>query len=43
MIADRAKGSISVRVAIDGKQIPPDEAGVFLKPDMSVLVSFKKK
>ncbi len=42
-IADRAKGSISVRVAIDGKQIPPDEAGVYLKPDMSVLVSFKKK
>jgi multidrug resistance efflux pump len=42
-IADRAKGSISVRVAIDPEQIPSAEAGVYLKPDMSVLVSFKKK
>jgi multidrug resistance efflux pump len=42
-IADRSKGAISVRVAIDREQIPPAEAGVYLKPDMSVLVSFKKK
>jgi HlyD family secretion protein len=42
-IADRSKGSISVRVAINQEQIPADEAGVYLKPDMSVLVSFKKK
>lgn len=42
-IADRSKGSISVRVAFDREQIPPAEAGVYLKPDMSVLVSFKKK
>jgi HlyD family secretion protein len=42
-IADRSKGAIAVRVAIDRDQVPPDEAGVYLKPDMSVLVSFKKK
>jgi multidrug resistance efflux pump len=42
-IADRSKGAIAVRVAIEREQIPPDEAGVYLKPDMSVLVSFKKK
>ncbi len=42
-IADRAKGAIPVRVKIDRKQIPPEEEGVFLKPDISVIVSFKKK
>jgi HlyD family secretion protein len=42
-IADRSKGSVSVRVAFDREQIPDPEAGVYLKPDMSVLVSFKKK
>jgi multidrug resistance efflux pump len=41
-VADRAKGAVSVRVAIDREQIPPEEAGFFLKPDMSVLVWFKK-
>jgi HlyD family secretion protein len=40
--ADRSKGSISVRVGIDKDQIPQDEAGMYLKPDMSVLVWFKK-
>jgi multidrug resistance efflux pump len=42
-VADRSKGSVSVRVAIDKEQIPEGEAGFFLKPDMSVLVWFKKK
>jgi multidrug resistance efflux pump len=42
-IADRSKGAIAVRVAVEREQIPPAEAGVYLKPDMSVLVSFKKK
>jgi multidrug resistance efflux pump len=41
-VADRSKGAVSVRVAIDREQIPQDEAGFFLKPDMSVLVWFKK-
>jgi multidrug resistance efflux pump len=41
-VADRSKGSVSVRVAIDKEQIPPGEAGFFLRPDMSVLVWFKK-
>jgi hypothetical protein len=38
-IADRSKGAINVRVKV---QIPPDEVGKILKPDMSVLVSFLK-
>jgi HlyD family secretion protein len=37
--ADRAKGAIPVRVKVD---VPREEAGVFLKPDMSVIVSFLK-
>jgi multidrug resistance efflux pump len=41
-VADRSKGSVSVRVAIDREQIPHEEAGFFLRPDMSVLVWFKK-
>jgi multidrug resistance efflux pump len=41
-IADRSKGAISVRVAIDREQIPEKEVGLYLKPDMSVLVWFKK-
>jgi HlyD family secretion protein len=41
-VADRSKGAVSVRVAIDRQQIPLEEAGLFLKPDMSVLVWFKK-
>lgn len=36
-IADRAKGSIQVRVKL---RIPSDEEGVFLKPEMSAKVSF---
>jgi multidrug resistance efflux pump len=38
--ADRAKGAIPVRVKI--LNIPRAEEGVFLKPEMGVLVSFKK-
>lgn len=36
-IADRSKGAINVRVKVE---IPADEVGMFLKPEMSVLVSF---
>lgn len=38
-IADRAKGAIPVRVKV---QVPREEEGVYLKPDMGVIVSFKK-
>lgn len=38
-IADRAKGAIPVRVKI---RVPRDEEGIYLKPEMGVLVSFKK-
>jgi HlyD family secretion protein len=38
-IADRSKGAINVRVKVE---IPEDEVGSFLKPEMSVLVSFLK-
>jgi multidrug resistance efflux pump len=41
-VADRSKGAVSVRVAIDKDQIPEEEAGFFLRPDMSVLVWFKR-
>lgn len=36
-IANRAKGAVPVRVKIT---IPSEEEGVYLKPDMSVLVTF---
>jgi multidrug resistance efflux pump len=36
-IADRAKGSVSVRVKI---RIPPEEEGVYLKPEMGAIVTF---
>lgn len=36
-IADRAKGAIQVRVKL---RIPPEEEGVYLKPEMSAKVSF---
>ena len=36
-IADRAKGAINVRVKV---AIPNEEVGIYLKPEMSVLVSF---
>lgn len=36
-IADRAKGAIPVRVKV---QIPADEEGVYLKPEMGAIVSF---
>jgi multidrug resistance efflux pump len=39
--ADRSKGAISVRVKV--LNIPPDEVGRILKPDMGANVSFKKK
>src|SRR5581483_118349 len=38
-IADRAKGAIPVRVKVP---VPRDEEGVYLKPDMGVIVSFRK-
>jgi multidrug resistance efflux pump len=37
--ADRAKGAIPVRVKVN---VPKEEEGVYLKPDMSVIVSFLK-
>jgi multidrug resistance efflux pump len=40
--ADRAKGAIPVRVRIRREDIPPDEAGKYLRPDMGALVSFKR-
>jgi multidrug resistance efflux pump len=40
-IADRAKGAIPVRVKLDKGEIPTQEQGVYLKPDMGVIVSFK--
>ncbi len=39
-IADRSKGAINVRVKVEN--IPKDEIGKILKPEMSVLVSFQK-
>ena len=39
--ADRAKGAVPVRVQILG--ITPQEAGKYLRPEMSALVSFMKK
>jgi multidrug resistance efflux pump len=41
-IADRSKGSHSVRVVVDKGQIEPKDEGVYLKPEMGVIVSFKK-
>jgi multidrug resistance efflux pump len=38
-IADRAKGAIPVRVKV---KVPREEEGIYLKPDMGVIVSFKK-
>jgi multidrug resistance efflux pump len=39
-IADRAKGAIPVRVKLE---IPAEEEGVYLKPEMGAIVSFYKK
>lgn len=36
-IADRGKGSVSVRVKVI---VPPGEEGIYLKPDMSAIVRF---
>ena len=36
-IADRAKGSVSVRVKI---QIPEEDVGIYLKPEMGAVVTF---
>ena len=38
--ADRAKGAIPVRVKLN---IPPQEEGVYFKPEMGAVVSFYKK
>jgi multidrug resistance efflux pump len=37
--ANRAKGAIPVRVRVE---VPREEEGVYLKPEMGVIVSFKK-
>jgi multidrug resistance efflux pump len=37
--ADRAKGALLVRVRVE---VPAEEEGVYLKPDMSAIVSFLK-
>jgi HlyD family secretion protein len=39
-MADRAKGAVPVRVKID---VPKEEEGIFLKPDMGAVVAFLKK
>jgi hypothetical protein len=39
-IADRAKGAVPVRVKV---AVPRKEEGVYLKPEMGVIVSFFKK
>jgi HlyD family secretion protein len=38
--ADRSQGAVPVRVRIPRKDIPPEEAGVYLRQDMSALVTF---
>jgi HlyD family secretion protein len=38
--ADRAKGAIPVRVKVN---VPTEEEGIYLKPEMGALVSFLKK
>jgi hypothetical protein len=38
-VADRAKGAVSVRVKV---AVPREEAGMYLKPDMSAIVSLLK-
>jgi HlyD family secretion protein len=38
-IADRAKGAVPVRVKLS---VPPEEEGMYLKPEMSAVVSFLK-
>ena len=38
-IADRAKGAVPVRVKLS---VPAEEEGAYLKPEMSVVVSFLK-
>ncbi len=40
-IADRAKGAIPVRVKLIN--VPKEEEGVYLKPEMGVIVSFLKQ
>jgi len=39
-IGDRAKGAVPVRVKVD---VPKEEQGQYLKPDMGVIVSFFKE
>jgi multidrug efflux pump subunit AcrA (membrane-fusion protein) len=38
-MGDRAKGAVPVRVKVE---VPPEEQGQYLKPDMGVIVSFFK-
>jgi multidrug resistance efflux pump len=39
-IADRAQGAVPVRVKVD---VPAEEEGVYLKPEMGAIVSFLRK
>lgn len=39
-IADRAKGAVPVRVKI---AVPPEEEGIYLKPEMSAVVTFYRQ
>jgi multidrug resistance efflux pump len=39
-IADRAQGAVPVRVKVE---VPADEEGVYLKPEMGAIVSFLRK
>ena len=36
-IADRAKGAVPVRVKV---QVPHEEEGIYLKPEMGAVVAF---
>jgi hypothetical protein len=38
-IADRSQGAVPVRVKI---KVPPQEEGVYLKPEMGAVVTFLK-
>jgi multidrug resistance efflux pump len=38
-VADRAKGAIPIRIKV---QLPRDEEGMYLKPDLGVIVSLRK-
>jgi hypothetical protein len=41
-IADRAKGAVTAKVKLNDGEVPREEEGVFLVPEMGVIVSFLK-